>query len=175
MKQILAILAAVVLAGCGSSQASESTPLPENPDPAPVKTAEPAVATAEPEVNQGTIKPAQEVGAITDTRTYISKSEMFTDPYCPTLVLEPEGTFVLTENLFSGMGHYSGTYTVDDIYLTLHVDAADFQGFTGDDVTLIQFEALSPDVIQLMTDLCGSMKFDYWYLDIAAEKTRINE
>lgn len=170
MKQIIVMLIGLLLVGCGSSQAASSTPLPEQPEPVPSEIPsvipEPIDATAEPDDNSGTIKPPQEVGEVTVTRTYISKSEMFNDPYCPTLVLEPEGTFVLTENLFSGMGHYSGSYTVDDYRLTLDVESTDFKGFAGDDVTVIEFEALSPDVIQLMTDLCGSMKFDYWYLDI---------
>ena len=64
------------------------------------------------------------------------------------------------------MGHYKGTYTVDDIYLTLNVESTDFSGFAGDNVKVIEFEALSEDVFQLMTDLCGSVKFDYWYQDI---------
>ena len=39
----------------------------------------------------------------------------------------------------------------------------DFSGFAGDDVKEIRFEALTEDVLQLMDDLCGSMKFDTWY------------
>lgn len=128
-----------------------------------VKAAEDSAPVSE---QQGSIKPAQEVGEVTERRTYISDSEMFSSPYCPTLVLEPDGTFELTENLFEGMGHYRGTYTVDDIYLTLQVESTDFSGFAGDDVKVIAFEALSEDVLQLMTDLCGSVKFDYWYQDI---------
>ena len=91
------------------------------------------------------------------------KIESDSDPYMPELVLNPDGTFLLTENLFAGMGHYSGTFTSDDYILTLHVENTDFSGFAGDDVTEITFEALSEDVLQLMTDLCGSVKFDYWY------------
>ena len=88
---------------------------------------------------------------------------MFSEPYLPELVLNPDGTFVLTENLFEGMGHYSGTYTAEDYNLTLHVSSVDFSGFAGDDVKEIRFEALSEDVLQLMDDLCGSIKFDTWY------------
>lgn len=113
----------------------------------------------------GSIRPVQEVGEITDRRVYTSASDMFSDPYRPELVLEPDGTFVLTENLFSGMGHYSGTYTAQDYNLTLHVEKIDFSGFAGDNVTEIRFEALSPDVLQLMSDLCGSQRFDTWYID----------
>jgi hypothetical protein len=43
------------------------------------------------------------------------------------------------------------------------VEKTDFSGFAGDDVTEIRFEALSEDVLQLMDDLCGSVKFDTWY------------
>ncbi|MBR2677266.1 MAG: hypothetical protein IKE28_10195 [Solobacterium sp.] len=113
-----------------------------------------------------TIKPAQEVGAITKARLYENSSDMFSEPYLPSLLLNPDGTFVLTENLFAGMGHYSGTYTIDDYILDLHVDSVDFSGFAGDDVKEIRFEALSQDVLQLMTDLCGSVKFDYWYWNV---------
>ncbi len=112
---------------------------------------------------RGTIKPEQEVGTVSTVRHYVSDSKMFSDPYMPELVLNPDGTFMLTENLFAGMGHYSGTFTSDDYILTLHVEETDFSGFAGDDVTEITFEALSEDVLQLMTDLCGSVKFDYWY------------
>ena len=115
---------------------------------------------------RGTIKPAQEVGTVSTVRHYVSDSEMFSDPYMPELVLNPDGTFLLTENLFAGMGHYSGTFTSDDYILTLHVENTDFSGFAGDDVTEITFEALSEDVLQLMTDLCGSVKFDYWYRSV---------
>ncbi len=113
-----------------------------------------------------TIKPAQEVGEITKARMYENSSDMFSEPYLPSLLLNPDGTFVLTENLFAGMGHYYGTYTIDDYTLDLKVDSTDFSGFAGDDVKEIRFEALSPDVLQLMTDLCGSVKFDYWYWNI---------
>ena len=114
----------------------------------------------------GSYRPAQELGAVTDVRTYISDSDWFSSPYCPTLQLNPDGTFTLTENLFSGMGHYTGTYDIEDINLTLNVEQIDFSGFAGDDIKTIRFEVLSQDVIQLMDDLCGSQAFDYWYLDI---------
>lgn len=112
----------------------------------------------------GTVRPPQEVGQVTETRTYISASNQFSDPYRPQLVLEPDGRFVLTENLYEGMGHYSGTWTKDDYILILQVEQTDFSGFAGDDVKEIRFEALSPDVLDLMTDLCGSVKFDTWYI-----------
>ena len=116
--------------------------------------------------SSGSIKPDQSLSKIQDTRYYVSSSDWFDEPYCPTLQLDPDGTFELTENLFEGMGHYTGTYEMDDINLTLTVKSTDFKGFAGDDVKEIRFEVMSDDVIQLMTDLCGSMKFDYWYLDI---------
>ena len=96
---------------------------------------------------------------------YISSNDSFSDPYCPTLKLNQDGTFELTENLYEGMGHYKGHYTRQDINLTLYVEETDFMGFAGDDVTVIEFETMSKDVVQLMTDLCGSRRFDYWYLE----------
>ena len=65
----------------------------------------------------GSLKPEQEVGEVTSIRRYVSSSDMFSEPYLPELVLNPDGTFVLTENLFEGMGHYSGTYTAEDYNL----------------------------------------------------------
>ncbi len=112
----------------------------------------------------GSLKPEQEVGEVTSIRRYVSSSDMFSEPYLPELVLNPDGTFILTENLFEGMGHYSGTYTAEDYNLTLHVSSVDFSGFAGDDVKEIRFEALSEDALELMNDLCGSMKSDMWYL-----------
>ena len=113
-----------------------------------------------------TLAPKQEVGEITETRLYISSNKSFEGKYSPMLELDPDRTFILTENLYSGMGHYYGTYEVDEYVLTLHVSKTDFSGFAGDDVKEIRFEALSEDVFQLMTDLCGSRQFDWWYQDI---------
>ena len=113
-----------------------------------------------------TIKPKQEVGEVNETRLYSSSSKMFSDPYVPTLQLNPDGTFELTENLFEGMGHYKGTYaTADEYRLTLTVTDTDFKGFSGDSVKTIEFEALSKDVLELRTDLCGSLTGDIFYLN----------
>ena len=95
---------------------------------------------------------------------YINENGLFEDPYKPTLELNNDGTFVLTENLYEGMGHYTGHYTKQDINLTLYVEEKDFNGFAGDNISTIEFEIMSKDVIQLMTTLCGSSERDYWYL-----------
>ena len=113
---------------------------------------------------EGWYKPEQKVGEITEERLYQSASKQFEKPYLPSLVLRPDGSFVLTENLYEGMGNYYGTYEVDDYKLTLNVTKTDFQGFAGDDLKVIHFEALSKDVLQLIDNLCGSAAFDTCYL-----------
>ena len=119
-----------------------------------------------PGTEEYTIKPKQEVGAVTEKWLYTSASKMFSDPYMPTLQLNTDGTFELTENLFEGMGHYTGTYAIEDEYrLTLTVTNTDFKGFRGDDVKTIEFEALSKDVLELRTELCGSVTGDIFYLN----------
>ena len=143
------------------TEAPAETPLSVIPDGS--ASADTSSSSVMPAETASTLKPAQEVGEVTAVRRYVSSSKMFSEPYLPELVLNPDGTFVLTENLFEGMGHYSGTYTAEDYNLTLHVSSVDFSGFAGDDVKEIRFEALTEDVLQLMDDLCGSMKFDTWY------------
>ena len=121
--------------------------------------------TVTPGDEEYTIKPKQEVGKVTGKRLYTSSSKMFSEPYQPTLEMDPDGTFELTENLFEGMGHYTGTYEIDDYRLTLNVSSVDFKGFAGDTVKKIEFEALRKDVLELRTDLCGSLTGDVFYLN----------
>lgn len=178
MKRKLYFLTAVMLlcAACTSktpapvsvtespTEVPEETPIALIPSVSEsADTSSSSVKPAETET-AGSLKPEQEVGEVTSIRRYVSSSDMFSEPYLPELVLNPDGTFILTENLFEGMGHYSGTYTAEDYNLTLHVSSVDFSGFAGDDVKEIRFEALSEDALELMNDLCGSMKSDMWYL-----------
>ena len=177
MKRILYFLCAAVLL---CTACTSKTPAPVTVTESPTETPEETPIALIPSVSEsadtssssvkpaetetaGSLKPEQEVGEVTSIRRYVSSSDMFSEPYLPELVLNPDGTFVLTENLFEGMGHYSGTYTAEDYNLTLHVSSVDFSEFAGDDVKEIRFEALTEDVLQLMDDLCGSMKFDTWY------------
>ena len=122
--------------------------------------------TAIPSGQAYTIRPDQAKAPVKETETYTSSSTMFSSPYQPVLELNPDGTFTLTENLFEGMGHYKGTYEIDDIYVTLHVTECDFKGFAGDDIQEIHFESMTNDILQLTDDLCGSRKFDSFYLDL---------
>ncbi len=100
-----------------------------------------------------------------DAQVFKNSNEDFSDPYCPTLYLNPDDSFVLVENLYEGMGHYYGSYFIDGINLYLHVYETDFYGYAGDNVEDMRFEFMSDYLIQSMMDLCGSKKFDYWYLE----------
>lgn len=123
------------------------------------------IASSDPStLPPGWYRPVQEVGEITEERLYQSTNKQFEKPYLPSLVLKPDGTFVLTENLLEGMGSYFGTYEVDEYKLTLNVTKTDFKGYAGDDIKVIHFEALSKDVLQLIDNLCGSAAFDSWVL-----------
>ena len=58
----------------------------------------------------------------------------------PTLEIYPDGKFRFTVNLLSYLGHFEGGCKVDDIHLTLTVDAVDFEGFAADQIQEIYFE-----------------------------------
>lgn len=80
------------------------------------------------------------------------------EAYLPYLELNSDGTFVLTENLFAGMGHYRGWYEeVPNVGYVCHVeDDSELQGFMGYGVTTIKFSLNDGSTIVLMNDLCMS-------------------
>ena len=65
-------------------------------------------------------------------------------------------TFNLTENLYEGMGNYTGHFTVKGREITLDVEDINFSGVLGDDVRSIRFEMLEDGSLQLQSDLCFS-------------------
>ena len=88
----------------------------------------------------------------------------------PSLALFPDATFVLTENLFAGMGTYRGTVEMDEyLGLVCKVESIDFEGFKGDDVKEIRFSRPNPWNLKLETELCGSVAGDqFGWMPIAA-------
>ena len=113
MKRILCFLcAAVLLCTACTSKTPAPVTVTESPTEAPEETpialipsvsesADTSSSSVKPAETEtaGSLKPEQEVGEVTSIRRYVSSSDMFSEPYLPELVLNPDGTFVLTENL----------------------------------------------------------------------------
>ena len=90
-------------------------------------------------------------------------SDMTSEQYLPSVVFDAHGQFVFTENLFAGMGDISGTYELTGNGYLCHVEKI-FSGFAGDDVTVIEFEYLDDNTLELKTDICMSLKGDKFYI-----------
>ena len=92
----------------------------------------------------------------------------FPDEYRPTLVLHPDGTFSLTENLLEGMGHYTGTYEQSEETLLCHVEVCDFDDGTGSiagaQCKEIPFAKQADGSLTLEVYLCGSFENDSFLL-----------
>ena len=84
----------------------------------------------------------------------------------PTVYFDGAGNFVFTENCYSGMGKYKGTYTRDDDdhYICKVTDASSMQGYAGDDVEEIVFKILDDNTLRLKTPLCMSKANDLFDL-----------
>ncbi len=75
----------------------------------------------------------------------------------PNVIFDADGTFVLTENCYSGMGQFKGWYEKTSTGYICHVqDASSMQGYAGGDVTLITFVMKDDHTLLLKTDLCMS-------------------
>lgn len=98
---------------------------------------------------------------------YVSQAD-FPEEYRPTLVLNADGTFHLTENLLEGMGHYTGTYEESADALLCHVETCDFDdgtgGLAGSQLTEISFEKQADGSLVLQVNLCGSFEDDSFCL-----------
>ncbi len=84
----------------------------------------------------------------------------------PSVYFDGAGNFVFTENCYSGMGKYKGTYTRDDDdhYICKVVDASSMQGYMGEDVKEIVFKILDDNTLRLKTPLCMSAANDIFDL-----------
>lgn len=90
--------------------------------------------------------------------------EGVSEEYLPTVVFNADGSFVITENLYAGMGHYTGTYIKDGDRFVLNVTEVDFFGFLGEDVRNIEFQFTNDGTLELKTDLCYSGQGDIFKL-----------
>lgn len=123
MKRLCAVLLFIILIGgfsaCAPRTMTEGT----------------EVSSAEqPADNQGTV-----VGA------YTFEARGVEERHAPSLLLREDGTFCFTVNLLTDMGKIDGSYTTDEVSVTLTVEAVDFEGFQGDDVKTIRFDISSEE------------------------------
>ena len=87
------------------------------------------------------------------------------DIFLPQVEFNSDGTFVLTENVYAGMGEYRGTYTSDQYgYQCTVTDASRMQGFMGENVKTITFEYFDAKTLVLQQDLCMSRMGDCFSL-----------
>ncbi len=90
--------------------------------------------------------------------------EEIPDEYLPSVKFYTDGTFVFTENLYSGLGELKGTYEATDNGFICHVDdASQIQGFKGGDVKTIEFEYTAPGTMMLKTEICMSRSGELFY------------
>lgn len=85
------------------------------------------------------------------------------EEYLPAIFLFADGTFLVKENVYEGMGKYEGTYTDKGSLVTLSVTDTNMTGFSGADVTEIILEKSNRGYI-LRTDLCMSVNGDEFIL-----------
>lgn len=88
--------------------------------------------------------------------TYQSTTTECNPPYIPKVEFMEGNTFNFTENLYEGMGNYTGHFTVQGNQLTLDVEDINFSGFLGDDVKVIRFTIMEDGTLTLQNDLCFS-------------------
>ncbi len=88
--------------------------------------------------------------------TYQSTTTECNPPYIPKVEFMEGNTFNFTENLYEGMGNYTGHFTVQGNQLTLDVEDINFSGFLGDDVKVIRFTIMEDGTLTLQSDLCFS-------------------
>lgn len=93
-------------------------------------------------------------------KSYYNVKDAFSKGYEPTLTLNQDGTFTLTENLAEGMGTYKGTYQISGNKLILSITEVNFSGFAGDDLKTIEFTINNKDTLTLNTLLCLSFEGD---------------
>ena len=87
---------------------------------------------------------------------YELHDEDVADMYRPYLELYMDGTFIMYENLYEGMGYIYGHYEpVQDLYYLVVTDNSDLQGFAGYETKEIYFQmASNSDALILQTDIC---------------------
>ena len=83
------------------------------------------------------------------------------DIYLPYVDFGSDGRFEFTENFYSGMFTFTGTYEETDNGFICHVDEdSKIQGYKGGDVDTIVFEYTAPGTMMLKTEICMSREGD---------------
>ena len=81
--------------------------------------------------------------------------------YLPYVEFGSDGRFEFTENFYSGMFTFTGTYEATDNGFICHVDeSSKIQGYKGGDVDTIEFEFTAPGTMKLKTEICMSREGD---------------
>ena len=96
---------------------------------------------------------------------YTCYDSKWNKPYEPTLFIYDDASFLFNENLYEGMGEYTGFYAADKESITCYVKYISFSGFAGDNVSIIEFKRLPDGSLQLKSNLCGSVVGDIFSRD----------
>jgi hypothetical protein len=96
--------------------------------------------------------------------TWVCKNPNAVEGLWPSVYFDGKGNFDFTENAYSGMGHYKGTYKIEDgrYYCTVTSIVADHCHL--DEVSQIVFKIVDEKTLKLKTDLAMSQNSDLFYL-----------
>jgi hypothetical protein len=83
-----------------------------------------------------------------DDNFYLGKDS----PYKPVVALYDDNAFILSANLFEGMGYMEGTYSIDGDTCVFTVTNIAFKGFAGDDVKSFSM-TIKDNTLTLMDDI----------------------
>ena len=130
-----------------------ATEAPASPTatPAPVS---PGTSTVTPTPGSGPSSSAEPPAAA--EIAYVSAETRFVDPYKPTIVFNSDGTFEMTENVLSGMGHYKGDFSYEDGLISLYIKESDL----NDGLSLITLAEIDENTFLLQTNVRGSERDD---------------
>lgn len=138
-----------MLAGGGdASSASTSVAAPAGRPDAPVSSSQAASSAPLPD--------SSEVSAETPS-TFVQITDQTSSDYYPSIVFVPDGTFMLTVNLYEGMGHVWGTYTANGQRLECTVVKRDFAGFVGDTMTAFTMDVVDGETLRFGAGAPGGM------------------
>jgi len=137
-----------VIGGKGKSEEHPSVDTRVDPDTGSLPpVTEPSVTP--PETGPSDTEPADTV-PVTETpadesrfaepRIYVFKADwMASDDFCSCVEFFPDGSFIFTENLLSGMGKMLGTYERVNGSILLNVTRSYDSGYAGSDVGTLEF------------------------------------
>ena len=89
-----------------------------------------------------------------------TKEGYFSEEYAPKVVFDASWGFVLTENLFDGMGTIEGSYSLVGDSLVLKIEKIHYSSFGRDSLKEIRFTLNADGSLTLKTDICLSSSGD---------------